>query len=179
MSSRADRLLEGFKLGSLGVSKKPKVTITPDDNTTPEESETSQILKQGFAAPKTIANTSDKLCPWILWKDTDGLRYVLRVTAPLGGKGKFKIQFCAGPNLDYDESKACVTLNTVVFAAEKKDFKDYDQIIDLFDAYVHIISRKGINGLVEHIFKVFGPYPESQKKFESWLISKKSELGIK
>jgi hypothetical protein len=30
MTSRADKLLEGFKLGSLGVSRKPKVTSEPE-----------------------------------------------------------------------------------------------------------------------------------------------------
>jgi hypothetical protein len=90
--SRADKLLEGFKLGSLGVSRKPKVTPQSDAS----EKSTLTVVKEGANKHPT----DGVLYPYFFWKEADGWSYCLCVEVDMdkyyvrvfGGTAEFELK---------------------------------------------------------------------------------------
>lgn len=175
--TRADKLLEGFKLGSLGAGK-PKFVDKPNA----QEPESQQDKKRNrrkdiriiheSSATKVFSNT------YILWEDFDRLLYMFEVTAgqvgmrvsPLAASWFLRIS-CGVPNSPGSD------------VAEKESWSIASKMNTLrkhknkYDKYLAIIKRDGIGGLLKaNILKdIFRPAPEHERKYREWVEDK--EIG--
>jgi hypothetical protein len=163
MKTRADKILEGFKLGSLGVSKKPKVTINDPVIQGPKKRpKTGQvkILKQGDE------RDSQPGYNWILWEDKDGMRYSIFI-GTIQPNGQGYLFFRAGENLEYDEKTSKYTgYDLQGISKETKSWQDWK---GLFALYVMKIRKDGIKGLLNNFTQIFRPNSGYEERFQTWL----------
>jgi hypothetical protein len=173
MLSRAEKLIEGFKLGSLGVSKKPKVTIGSDEPQAPkvrDRRDDIRIIHEVVASQMTPN-------PLILWEDFDKLLYMLELTthdsigirpSPLSAVWFLQISCAtpAPPGADNGKHNwlARSKLNTVKGLKKK------------YEKYLAIIKEKGIDGLLNSgtLKAAFRPDAVDQLTYHTWLGKKES-----
>jgi hypothetical protein len=164
VTSRADKFLEGFKLGSLGVSRKPKVSpleIAP-------EPVTIEVTKRG-----TNTSVDGMDLPYLYWKEKDGMSYCLRMTDTEGALS-YKLRFYGGEKLIAIKS----TSRKVVYPNGSKWTADsteagYDTIYDLLQKFISIVKKEGIDGLFTggHI-STFNSTDFSRASYDQWLKGK-------
>jgi hypothetical protein len=154
--TRADKLLEGFKLGSLGVNHKPKVS-----------SDRVEIVKEGINKYKDVE------FPFFCWKDDDGWVYFLNLepfsetdicVLKLNGGPKLKI----GPS-GYSEFQDWVVPENMMWDVWSHSLR-YDKASSLYKEWVSIVKKQGINGLlIQEVLLSFS----LSNMFKDWLEKKK------
>jgi hypothetical protein len=157
MSSRANKLIEGFKLGSLGVSKKPKVTLGSD------EPGHVTILYDGF---KLSIVTKTRL-PTLYWEEPDGWCYgfAIRLFAK-----SFRLGLYGGPKLEMEKDRqSFATANLKWQLLSKSKSKNVEDLEPEFNTLAQSIRKEGIfKSLLQHFSVVFGG-----AAFQTWLEDRK------
>jgi hypothetical protein len=166
--ARADKLIEGFKLGSLGVSRKPKVTI--------DSKGSGEIIRQGF---NTVFKKDD--APFVYWKDSsDDWTYFLLIEAHDMKYKSFFIQIYGGSNLTpfYSENSGwTITRNGADWGAEVDFSSGYKEQVSNFDSLVSSIESGGVESLISrNIISKMRPFGGSRVAFDQWLESKGATL---
>lgn len=165
MISRADKLLEGFKLGSLGAGGKPERGEDPMK---------IESVKQG------TTEIDGEKCPYLFWKDPDGLFYHLAVDVVpphivvLLGKGKkdnkFALSFKGGTQLEATKT----TTFGETWSVRLTYPVSYDDAVELFKKYSALIKEKGITGAVQTDYEFFYKTAAiSSPVYSKWVVSRK------
>jgi hypothetical protein len=170
--TRAEKFLEGFKLGSLGVSRKPKV-ITND----PEV----ETLKQGkYLFSDSFAVKYD--LPYFYWKDPDGWKYCLMIegrSTPAGAD--FNLWMLADENLEIQLSPIGLLIpkNKTDWQGNSPRMSDSDAT-SLYERLVTVIKQGGVRNLIEKdetkwVQGIPGMYG---REFNKWLKDRKKQFGV-
>jgi hypothetical protein len=137
-------ILEGFKLGSLGVSHKPKVTI----DSLPQEPEEKKpetrvlkVLKQGERDYK------DEKFPFIVWQDPDGWDYYIELQ-PRPNEG-YVIHFYCGHDFSEGDIKG-YEWEVTHESRSRFDAEPYTSVfLEFRDKIFPAIHAKGIKGVLK------------------------------
>jgi hypothetical protein len=142
VTSRADRLLEGFKLGSLGVSRKPHVAPEPEEPLTFVKIVKEGVNKySGFSLGKEV--TADE--PYLCWKDPDGMSYFLELVVDKDkGPEYATLNLYGGENLTTEEHFGQVAATRFQWKATNKSWF-YKNIETSYKKCVGVIKRSGMN----------------------------------
>jgi hypothetical protein len=161
MSSRADKFLEGFKLGSLGVSKKLVVS-----------GPTIKIIREGQNQYAGDVISGPKPVPYICWKEDDGWIYFFEVTEDFNQRNKFVLALSGGTKLVLRGRDDFQVSDDFEWLVESSPYT-YEKCLRLFDSYVPNIKTDGVDSKLKEFarFRSAG----SPTEFKEWLESK----GIK
>jgi hypothetical protein len=178
--SRAEKFLEGFKLGALGAGRKP---VTGTDDETPVVSGSAskvRIIKEGTEKKNGNAFEGPQSYPYIYWEDKDGWRYVITMNQNLT---KYSLFLSGGPNLVVEEDKRDPFLYAVMsgkvwmYSAITKWTRE--QVFPVYEQLVSTIKSQGIEGLFKKkLLKKFKAFSDDQAKFDAWLSERKDLWGI-
>jgi hypothetical protein len=149
------QLFEGFKLGSLGVSRKPVVTIEPEEKK-PEPVPELKILKEEETSVRVDRVT--KRLPSIYWADVDGYRYHLKLDYRPEHKSFLFVLVC-GIGI------ATGGMRTL-WLAYSKMMPDHDDMLHRFDFYVSGIKAEGLESIDLKEFSVSSSYTS---KYQKWI----------
>jgi hypothetical protein len=165
MTTRADKFLEGFKLGKLGAGKQKFTPELLQPEKTSQRDHNLKILKEG----SDIYN--GKELPFIFWQDYDGLKYGLHLSIGLG-EDKTAIYFHAGENLEHVDDSTGRAFKNPDFMGISKILRSVDGAVQLVDLYIHIIKKDGIMGLMENFSRIFQSVSGFSGPFNKWLRDK-------
>lgn len=180
MTTRAENLLEGFKLGSLGARTH---FVDPQQKDLEDSKPVKKTSRISFAHRGKQKSRSPEISdpPYFYWTEEDGWSYALEVYAE---EDEFGLFFSGGKNLkitngfltpnDDQVSDAMWVMRAVsglIFG-----YKDY---LELFEQLVAAAEKKGSAGLIKSArfwFAKFEPNDSRYKsKFAKWLKQKKSQ----
>jgi hypothetical protein len=136
--TRADKFLEGFKLGSLGVSHKPRV----------EPRAAIEIVKEG----KNNLEFDDNDLLYFCWKeDSDGWSYYLGMDRLR--QDVYMLQLWGGKKLTVSKGTVAAWKNWIVpsgpdWNVPTKGIEGYEKAESLFKDLVSSIHRNGIDGFL-------------------------------
>jgi hypothetical protein len=142
--TRADKLLEGFKLGSLGAGKKPVSSVVDE----PKKEKTHTIIDSGTVDPPRGTTIG---LPYVFWSESDGWSYFFGVNYAKN-KG-FNLQLSGGPDLDYrttnDRKKWGIIFEGSQWSIEVDTGKrgDISFAITHFNSFSSKIEHSGVSGL--------------------------------
>jgi len=182
MTSRADKLLEGFKLGSLGVSKKPRISLqeptTQEPIVEPIASSSIKVLEEGFTDEKF-----GKECPFIWWEENDGkLQYQYAfVVSRADFQNHFELWFYGGDTMEYMPEgiygNGLYYFKDYVFLKFSETRVPHDEVLRQFDAYRALVKTKGIAGFIA----ILPPFKKAKTDFRynTWLKYMRKQLRIK
>jgi hypothetical protein len=178
MITRAEKLIEGFKLGSLGVSRTPKVSSDVEPNAPKPDSTGFKILKKGMKKSGGNAFTGMNSFPYLYWQDRDGWHYYMDMSESLA---KYTLYLWGGEDLNAEiDEKGQPTLSGrgwMIGAVNKYRSNDAYRV---FDELANTIETQGIDGVLrKNLLKKFKAYGEDLAKYTAWLDAKKQQLGIK
>jgi hypothetical protein len=174
--SRADKFLEGFKLGSLGVSRKPKVTFGSDEPAHKLEHEPITVLKEGKNKLDPVRDVSG---PYFFWSEDDGTRYGLRM-AKASDTPTYELRLAAGKLMEIRTTStllpgSCYPTQAAWDGAFKPSAKGLATIISKFHDFVAIIKIHSILGLIENgSMDSFFPF-KGEPIYATWLKEKKEQ----
>jgi hypothetical protein len=121
------RLLEGFKLGSLGVSHKPHVTLLDPSM----EKEPVTIVKKKWMKDITI---SDSWVDGLRWTESNGYMFFMRCRKDSGSETAFVIEVDGGPKLQvsFDRHFNGDTKHAIIVASHEFSATDEDEAKNVF-----------------------------------------------
>lgn len=160
MKSRAEKLLEGFKLGDLGAGKK-------NYSDTPEPPKAKfKILEEGSE------ETNGEELPYTIWQDPDGMNYALFVGHVQTG-GVCHVHFRGGERLRIGTGWRL--FKHAPLASFTQRAFPYDAAVQTYESYVHLIkqNRQGIEGLLDHLYSLFEPGTTNEPEYLKWLKAKR------
>jgi hypothetical protein len=164
VSSRADKFLEGFKLGSLGVRSKKPLAVVPDERE-PEKNKEIVILHTRVGKkPSESFN--------LVWRDIDGYRYSLETFSRIGWT--VFIVYIRGKNSPSNDLNA---MNYDWVASMRSPGFDKQYKKQMFEEWIALIKEQGIKGLLEQYklgtFKFAAPSGGNMSwEFQEWLHEK-------
>jgi hypothetical protein len=162
MKSRADQLLEGFKLGKLGAGSPRLTPETPDK---PDHKSKIKIISQGFRK-LPVGNEPD--APFICWRDPDGLTYYLELQRSHKGGSGYILYFCGGENLISPPSGG---VENADFSSNFYDQLEYDKMLHIFsNRILPPIRQRGISAILNN--PVIRRPEEYTPAFRAWLKQK-------
>jgi hypothetical protein len=138
MISRADKLLEGFKLGSLGVSRKPKVT-----------SEKIEIVKEGI---NKLKDDSEFEFPFFCWREDDGNYYI---SVERSSVDTFIVRLYGGKDLALVTSalsrwRGWLVPNEYDWDVSTFSLSNYGSVYSSYEDFVSTIKKGGIDRLLSN-----------------------------
>jgi hypothetical protein len=163
MVSRADKIIEGFKLGSLGAGKKSVNDMTDE----PKKEKTHTIIDSGKVNPPLGTFIG---LPYVFWNESDGWSYFFGVNYSKN-KG-FNLQLSGGPDLDYrttnDRKKWGIILEGSQWSIEINTGKsgDISFAIAKFNSFNTKIEQNGVSGL--RLNSLDFSFLEGKKNFSVW-----------
>jgi hypothetical protein len=160
-------VLEGFKLGSLGVSKTPVVRGQED-----EETPTSvKVLKEGKNKYVDQVKGEERDEPYLCWKDLDGLIYFfeLRVDTNMNADSA-KFYLYGGKNLRVEEKDGSVAPTDYNWEAEFIASWHYNMLKSQFEKNVSWLKDIGIRHfVVGHDLQYYQAVGYFKSAFQKWL----------
>jgi hypothetical protein len=163
VASRADKFLEGFKLGSLGVSRKPKVS-----------SDRVEIVKEG------VNKFKDVEFPFFCWKDDDGWTYFLNLEV-YNDVDDVVVRFNGGRELviatsTFSQFRGWFVPGDTEWDVWTRSLR-YNKGSFLYKTWISIIKNKGTDGLIDN--EVLSQFQISQSNvFTAWLEKKKKGEAV-
>jgi hypothetical protein len=165
--TRAEQLLEGFKLGKLGAGRKLESDF--------------KILNSGEDNKEFDLHTNTEIdLPYIFWRDTDNLYYWFAVDYyPSSGPNRgldFPLFFAGGPNLVINQKPDNTGYKPKRFAWAALQYQSSLKMsLSEFSKLESKIRHEGINSLIP-LVRNFEPRLGFEDKFYDWLKRKNAEL---
>jgi hypothetical protein len=163
MGTRAEKLIEGFKLGSLGVSKTPKVS-----------SDNIDVVKEGINRLK-----DDKTdYPYFCWREeSDGWGYYIDVEEGIF-QNEYLVMFYGGEHLKLMTDTKVFSRYKGWFVPDEEDWRvasyslpNYDNALSLFKKVVSAVRHEGVDNILSSEF--LGEFRVSEAElFKHWLKEK-------
>jgi hypothetical protein len=154
MTTRADKIIEGFKLGSLGAGHS-KMSYDSD-------------LKVGNK------QTNGKDYPYMFWHDPDDMKYALQFIPTKGALDDFvNLWFYGGCEL---------SLSSGVYLCENYEFLQFskyrmslENAVSLIRTWIPIVKTRGIVGILDTLPK-FTPNAQTYDVYKKWLAQKRKKI---
>jgi hypothetical protein len=164
-NTRADKFLEGFKLGKLGAGKIHFAEPTPV-----HEEPKVKILQDGG---RSIVHKSGGLLNayHIYWRDPDGFDYYLELKPNIEGNPDFyMMSFYGGVNSITDKDN----ITDVMFRCDRADV-GFDEAVKHFHKKLKpLIKAHGAEGLLHE--PIVTDYTFAPSMFRQWLHEKQREI---
>lgn len=173
MRTRADKLLEGFKLGDLGAGRKK---VIPRDTAggahkTVQMKLTVKILTHG-SGMSMVDGLESK---WMLWEDYDQMKYAFFVHEEERSKGS--LYFYAGKNLQFVEDTQL--FKKARFTAIYKKPLSRDDAFGIFDQFVNHVEKFGMRRLLTRVISYFtGASGNDTLELIAWRENKEKEWDV-
>lgn len=165
MSTRAEKFLEGFKLGSLGAGRRFSDHEVPQVPS-PGEAPKQKIKVQYEVTKQSLGNT-----PRIRWEDFDGLIYMMVVNSSTKhlSESDWYVEIQSGfpqnPGEDPTKTKKWKLRTEMMTPGRARKLYRY---------YLPIVKEKGIDGIIAlNQLKDFEPLPEYRSNLTKWFHDKK------
>jgi len=165
-------LIEGFKLGSLGVSRKPKVTAQQPAQPKSEKPH-SELDHIRVILEITSQNRSNM--PGLRWEDFDRLIYMIRLVSPTRSPGvdDWYVEIACGLPQTIGDDRA-----KIIYWVIKTDITSINATRTFYKKCCNIVKEHGIFGLIDagviSIFEPVSEYISSYKRWYSEITSGKS-----
>jgi hypothetical protein len=175
MTTRADKFLEGFKLGKLGAGHRPFVNV-PDEKEEPQSIATGELK---ILADKRYKDSSGNTRSYLFWQDPDGWKYLLEIVRHKSDQVLYTMILSGGPKMSIVTMKdhEGVGRHKQEWSARFKDPLLIGDIKSIYRRYRQFILRKGIQPLLSNSIYYFKAtaMTDDSVAFGDWLKSK----GIK
>lgn len=194
MKSRADKFLEGFKLGSLGVTKGPKKDLSVDDTSPTGPGSPWEVVRRGrrkFFRPKNFLESTHTLrfdkqdleVPYAVWEDYDRLTYILVAkyrTDSKKNQPRFTWWLAAGKDLKTPANDPTSVSDAEWISWEERRSQTFDGIMKKWKRRVESIRQKGIDGLLADGLLFINEFvaPLHASNFKAWRDKKGEDLDL-
>jgi hypothetical protein len=179
MTTRAEKFLEGFKLGKLGAGRKIS-HVSPETAQQQSKnvgiSEHVKILKEGFINETLNENKY----PFIFWQESDDYRYAL-VMVRNDAADRCNIWFYGGDTLEYVPEG--IFGNGIYFFRNYAFLKfttisyPFESALRWFNELRDLVKSKGVAGFLTKL-PTFSK-SKTDSRYNSWLKYKRKQLGLK
>jgi hypothetical protein len=181
--TRAEKLIEGFKLGSLGARTHfvdPQQKDFEDPNKSVKRTKTRIVYTNHGKQKSPLAEFSDP--PYFYWMENDDWAYALEVY--VAEDGEFGLFFSGGKDLTlingvFTPDDYQVSGGDWVMRAASGLLSRYEDYLNLFKKLVPIAEDRGSAGVIKsslYSSARFEPNVSvSKKPFAKWLKQKKSQ----
>jgi hypothetical protein len=153
MTTRADKIIEGFKLGSLGAGRKPMRGAD-------EQPVHSKVMEKGVNQIRGLD------CPYVYWVDTDKWAYCLNVSHDFNEPDLWVLVFAGGPKMKLGKLNEIVGPDDADFAVESAHPDKFKKMLKWYNRLLSLIETDGLNGILGYVLNFYSN--NDMWKFEKW-----------